>query len=63
MSATTSKLRVPDLQDIIAPEHVEVVIDKKRKTIWINVDGVCRLRACRCGTISVLDDSQLREQP
>ena len=33
--------------DITSPEVVQIEISADRKIIWVNVDGVCRLRACR----------------
>ena len=62
MKDATDKLLVvvKELQECVAPQIIQVMINKSRTHLWVNVDGVCRLRACRCGTISVLDDSQLR---
>ncbi len=48
------------LQDIRDPENVNIVIDSKGETIWININGVCRLRACRIGTLTVLDDRKAK---
>jgi len=31
--------------DITAPDRVEIEITKR--VIWVNVDGMCRLRICR----------------
>lgn len=33
----------------IAPVHgAQVVIDANKTTLWVNVDGQCVLRICRC---------------
>ena len=51
--------QTPTLTDITEPGVVQITIDAKGKTLWVNVDGICRLRACRCGEIAVLDDRRL----
>ncbi len=33
--------------DITGPEIVEVQIRDDGKVVWINIDGICRLRACQ----------------
>jgi hypothetical protein len=33
--------------DITAPEVVEILIRDDGKVVWINVDGICRFRACQ----------------
>lgn len=34
--------------DITEPEHgVIIAVSPDRKTIWVNVDGICALRVCR----------------
>ena len=32
--------------DITAPQHVQLLIDRRRGVVWVNVNGVCALRAC-----------------
>jgi hypothetical protein len=44
-----------NMQDITAPGLVQVNISADRKILWVNIDGVCVLRACR---ISKLELSQ-----
>lgn len=39
--------------DITGPEHVEVLIDRKRSVVWVNVNGVCVLRACQITNLFV----------
>lgn len=34
------------LLDITAPEHVEVILKADRSVLWVNVEGICRLRIC-----------------
>jgi hypothetical protein len=38
--------------DISSPEKVEVLVRADRKVLWINVDGVCRLRICQITDIT-----------
>jgi hypothetical protein len=41
--------------DITAPANVEVEIKGDGNVIWVNVDGVCRFRACRIGALRIRD--------
>jgi hypothetical protein len=38
---------IPELVDITGPTHVEVLLREDRSVLWINVDGICRLRICK----------------
>lgn len=44
--------------EIGAPEVVQIVIDRGGQVIWVNVDGICRLRASRVGTVRIEDQRQ-----
>jgi len=44
------------LVDVNAPEYVEVQIDWAGKTLWVHVDGVTRLRACRIKNPIIMTD-------
>lgn len=35
------------LSTFLSPDIVEVLIRKDKKVIWINVNGVCKFRACK----------------
>jgi hypothetical protein len=35
------------VNDITAPDHVEVLVSPDGNLIWVNVDGECALRCCR----------------
>jgi hypothetical protein len=37
---------VAGMIDVRSPEVVGIEYDPIRKTLWVNVDGVCRFRAC-----------------
>ena len=45
--------------DLANPDEVEIIIahDHRPKTyrVWVNVDGVCRFRACRVKAVSIED--------
>lgn len=41
--------------DITGPEVVEVVIRHDGTVVWVNVDGVCRLRCSKAKTLIVED--------
>ncbi len=45
--------------DIAEPELVQIQISRNSRTgttVWINVDGICRLRATRIKTVRIDDD-------
>jgi hypothetical protein len=50
------KEEVLQLLDITGAEHVEVLIRDDRKVIWVNVNGICRLRVCQIETLVVNDE-------
>jgi len=54
-----SNERILETLDITAPETVEILIREDGEVIWINVDGLCRFRACR---IKKLELNDLRER-
>jgi hypothetical protein len=40
--------------DINAPKHgVQVLVRKDRKTLWVNVDGICVLRICQIPELEI----------
>jgi hypothetical protein len=41
--------------DITAPEVVEILIRDDGKVVWINVDGICRFRACEIKALIAKD--------
>jgi len=43
------------LEDVTAPEYIEIVIHNDGKVIWINNEGRCLFRACQIKQL-VLDD-------
>jgi len=44
------------LVDITAPDIVQIQIRKDAKVIWVNIDGICVLRACRIKHLIVEND-------
>lgn len=52
---TLKKITGAKMQDITAPEIVEIEIRRDGKIVWINVDGVAALRACRVENLTVID--------
>lgn len=44
--------------DITAPELVEIKIRFDKKVVWVNIDGICRLRVCQIKNLKVQDDSR-----
>lgn len=52
----TAEIREYKFLDITMPDHLEIKIDKRRHVVWINIDGVCVLRACRIGKIEITEE-------
>jgi hypothetical protein len=46
--------------DVTAPQVVEVSIRNDGKVVWVNVDGICRFRACQITTV-ILEDKRNEE--
>lgn len=44
-----------DVLDTTATMAVEVMIKNDASVIWVNVDGICRLRVCRIPSLVVFD--------
>lgn len=42
--------------DVTAPEEVEIQIRVDGKVVWVNIDGVCKLRACRVKKLTIIDE-------
>lgn len=47
---------VGELRDITNAGNVELQISNDGKTIWINIDGMCKLRVCKIKRLAVRDD-------
>ena len=45
--------------DITAPEVVEVCVKQDRKVVWINIDGVCKLRICQIKHLILSDEEKV----
>jgi len=41
--------------DITAPEQVQVLVNVDGSVLWVNIDGVCRLRVCRMKDLDIQD--------
>jgi hypothetical protein len=52
-----------DMLDITAPDIVQVQIRNDKKVIWVNVSGVCVLRACRIDKFELTDLSVTEDAP
>lgn len=50
-----SALESVRMVDLSSPAGVSVEISHNGKTVWVNVDGICRLRAQNVGSVGVLD--------
>lgn len=45
-----------EMIDITTPDVVEIQVRFDGKVVWINVDGICRFRACQIKTVIIQDD-------
>ena len=43
------------LLDLSKPRAVEVIVRNDGKVLWVNVDGLCRLRICGVKKLTVED--------
>lgn len=41
------KISVEEMIDATEPKSVEVLLDENGKTLWVNIDGICRLKVKR----------------
>jgi hypothetical protein len=46
--------------DLTGAKLVEVEVSKDRRVLWVNVDGLCRLRVCQIDTIEFLQADEAR---
>lgn len=44
--------------DITGPQIVEILIREGGEVVWVNVDGICRFRACRIRHIQLNDERE-----
>ena len=50
-----------ELTDITGPGIVEIQVRADGKVVWVNVDGICRLRCCQIKQLK-LDDERPKEE-
>ncbi len=48
----------PEMIDITAPSHVEIKIRGDGKVLWVNVDGICKLRVCQIKELELIDERE-----
>ena len=48
--------------DLAGAEHVEVLVREDGQTVWVNVDGICRLRVCRVKKLKINDHRKPRKK-
>lgn len=54
--STERTFQVLDITCSAATQEVEVSIKKDGKVLWVNIDGICRLRVCRIPYLVIKDD-------
>jgi hypothetical protein len=45
-----------DTIDLTQPDVVQILISRDGKTVWVNIDGVCRLRVCKIKKLLMEDN-------
>jgi hypothetical protein len=62
-----AKIQVTDIEnpigaqiDITVPKVVQIVIKQDGTVVWVNIDGICRLRACRIEKLEIEDQRKSR---
>lgn len=58
--ATTNIIQMIDIR---APDAVEIAFSADGKTMWINVDGICRLRVVGAGRVDFDGLPLTRKEP
>ena len=44
--------------DVTAPQHVEIKVRADGQVVWVNINGVCALRACQIQELVINDESK-----
>jgi len=44
------------MNDFTEPEIVEILIRNDGNVVWVNVDGICKFRACKIHLLEVNDE-------
>lgn len=55
MTTGLQKTVLGDMTDIIAPDAVQIQVRPDRKTLWVNVNGICVLRCCQIKELDIED--------
>ena len=45
-----------EMTDITNPDHVEIQIRHDGRVVWVNVNGICRLRCCMVENLELIDE-------
>lgn len=45
-----------EMTDITNPHYVEVKIRCDGRVVWVNVNGICRLRCCMIENLELIDE-------
>ena len=52
-----------EMQDITGPDYVEILIRNDGKVVWVNINGVCALRACQIKELDLIDKRTSSNRP
>jgi hypothetical protein len=50
------EIKVTEMLDINGPEQVEVLLRADHKVLWVNIEGICRLRVCNIQNFEFRDE-------
>lgn len=49
--------------EIVGPDHVQIMINRDGKTIWVNVDGTCIMRVGEIKDLMIYDERPGGQEP
>lgn len=53
---------MPEQLDLMGARSVDITIRADGKTVWVNVDGVCRFRVCRIEQLALYDQREQKSK-
>lgn len=55
----TMDLTETTMVDVVKPQLVEIMISQTGEEVWVNIDGICRLRAKQCKHVVVFECNRI----
>ena len=61
-SESEAEIHHGELLDIASPKYVDIEIRQDGKVVWVNVDGITRIRLCRIENLYITDNRPERKR-